>query len=60
MPRDMMQRVTLARTDNCRLRSAVSAARSFIYEKHHGINGAAVEGLLQGMSLVPTVVRGIH
>jgi len=57
MPRDMMQRVTMARVDDSQRRSKICAARRIIYELNLQVNSAAVENLLQAVSLVPTVVR---
>jgi hypothetical protein len=55
-PRDMMQRVTLARIDGVNRRSRVAAARKCIYEKNYAVNSRVVENLLQEDSLVPTAV----
>ena len=56
MPRDMTQRMTLARVDDVKRRNRVEAAREAIYMKNYGIDSQAVENLLQEHSLVPTVV----
>jgi hypothetical protein len=56
MPRDMTQRITLARIDDVKRRNRVEAAREAIYVKNHGIDGTVVENLLQEESLVPTAV----
>jgi len=56
----MKQRVTLARVDDNQRRSRVSAARRLIYEENRQVNCAAVEKLLEEMSLVPTTVRNQH
>ena len=55
-PRDMSQRVTLARVDDANRRHRVAAAREIIYEKNHAVNSTAVEKLLRENSLVPTAV----
>jgi hypothetical protein len=59
MPRDRMQRVTMARVDNSQRTSRVSSAREIIYEKNLQVNCAAVEGLLREESWVPTAVCDI-
>jgi len=56
MPRDMMQRMTLARVDDVKRRNRVEAAREAIYVKNYAVDSQAVENLLQEDSLVPTVV----
>ena len=57
MPRDMAQRITLARVDDLSRRNRVATARENIYEKGYAVNSNAVEKLLQAESLVPTAVR---
>jgi hypothetical protein len=59
MALDKKQRVTMARVDNYRRRSKVSAARRVIYEKNYLVDGAAVDKMLKEMSLVPTAVRRV-
>jgi hypothetical protein len=59
MASDTMQRVSMAREKN-QSETRVFAARKLIYGKNVKVNGAAVERLLQEMSLVPTVVRCVH
>jgi hypothetical protein len=59
MALDKKQRVTMARVDNYRHRSKVSAARRVIYEKNYLVDGAAVDKILKEMSLVPTAVRRV-
>jgi hypothetical protein len=56
MPRDMTQRVSLARVDDVKRRSRIKAAREAIYVMNYSINSSAVETLLKEDSLVPTVV----
>lgn len=56
MPRDMMQRETLARVDNLQRRNVVDAARRVIYDKNFQVNSTGVENILQATSLVPTAV----
>lgn len=55
-PRDMSQRVTLARVDDVKRRTRVGAARKAIYEQDLGVDSAAVERLLKDDSLVPAAV----
>lgn len=55
-PRDMSQRVTLARVDDVKRRTRVEAARKAIYEQNLGVDSAAVERLLKDDSLVPAAV----
>ena len=54
--RDMVQRLSLARTDDVKRRSRVDAAREAVYGKNHTVDSAAVENLLKEDSLVPTAV----
>jgi hypothetical protein len=56
MPRDVTQRISLARTDNIPRRRRVEAARKAIYTQNLAIGSVAVENLLKEDSLVPTVV----
>ena len=56
MPRDMKQRITLARVDDVKRRNRVEAAREAIYVKNYGVDSQPVKNLLQEDSLVPTVV----
>jgi hypothetical protein len=56
LPRDMTQRISLARTDNIPRRSRVEAARKAIYVQNFAINSVVVENLLKEDSLVPTAV----
>jgi len=56
-PRDMAQRITLARVDDASRRHRVATARNIIYEKQYAVHSTAVENLLQADSLVPTAVR---
>ena len=58
MPRDMAQRMSLARVDDTKRRSRIRAAREAIYAKNHTIDSKAVENLLREDSLVPTAVCG--
>ena len=58
--RDMAQRIMLARADNIQRSIRVSATRGLIYEKNLQVNSAAVENLLQEMSLVPTAVCNLN
>ncbi|KAH7917228.1 hypothetical protein BV22DRAFT_1026772, partial [Leucogyrophana mollusca] len=51
---DILQRTTLARTDNDEYRRKIAASRKFIYEKNFAINYAKVEDLLKPESLLPT------
>lgn len=60
MPRDMSQREVMAHVDNVEQQGKVFAAQRLIYEKNSLVNGAAVEALLQDVSLVPTSVHLIH
>ena len=60
MPRDMSQREVMAHVDNAEWQGKVFAAQRLIYEKNSLVNGAAIEALLQDVSLVPTSVRLIH
>lgn len=55
-PRDMMQRNSLLRVDDARRRNRVVAARKILYEKQYTVNSKAIENLLHGESLVPTMV----
>lgn len=57
MPRDRKQRITLARVDDARRQSSVTAARRIIYDKQYPVNSAAVEALLRDESLTPNIVR---
>ena len=52
----MLQRESLARTDDVNRRSRVEAARKCIYEKNYAVNSRVVENLLREDSLVPTAV----
>jgi hypothetical protein len=54
--RDMSQRVSLAQDDDVHQRSRIEAARQAIYERNIKLDGAAVERLLSGDSLVPAAV----
>ena len=56
MPRDMMQRDTMACVDNLQCRNAVDAARRIIYDKNFQVNSTGVENILRDMSLVPAAV----
>ena len=52
----MVQRKTLARTDDVKYHTRVEAAQNSIYEKGYMIDSEVVENLLQEHSLVPTAV----
>jgi hypothetical protein len=56
-PRDMKQRMTLARVDDIDRRHRIAVARESIYEKNYAVDSTAVKGLLNKDSLVPTEVR---
>jgi len=52
----MKQRETLIRVDDESRRCKVDTAREIIYDKRYAVNSGAVENLLKGESLVPTLV----
>lgn len=54
---DMKQRQTLARIDDESTRSLIERARKIIYENNYAVDTDAVEAILKGESLVPTLVR---
>ncbi len=56
MKRDNDRRAREARVDDSRLHDKILLARSRIYQGGHGVKSTAVEDLLAGESLVPTVV----
>jgi len=56
MYQDIMQGKSLARVDDAKWRSCIGSAREAIYLKNSPIDGAAVQTLLKGDSLVPTIV----
>jgi len=60
MARDMMQRVTMPRTDDLQRRSRISSARDIIYEKNLQVDSSAVKELLKEFSWVPNTVCDIY
>ena len=56
-PRDMLQRVSLARIDDVKQRIRAKAAHDAIYKHNHGVGDAAVEKLLKEDSLNTHLVR---
>lgn len=56
MPRDMAQRVTMARIDDKARQGKVMSARRLIYDRGYIVTSTAIEGFLKDESLVPTAV----
>jgi hypothetical protein len=56
MKLDMLQRQTLARTDDESTRRLIERAREIIYKKNYAVDTDAVEAILKEQSLVPTLV----
>jgi hypothetical protein len=57
LPRDIQDRVALARIDDHNRQSLVAAARARIYKENCGVTSAPMQNLLKGTSLHPTAVR---
>lgn len=56
MKLDMKQRQTLARVGDESTRRLIQRARDIIYKKNYAVDTDAVEAILKGQSLVPTLV----
>jgi len=57
---DMKQREKLARVDDASTRYKIQSAHNIIYKKNFAVDTNAVEALLKGESLVPTLVSWYH
>jgi hypothetical protein len=57
LPKDIHDRVALARTDDRNRRSSIAAARARIYENNCGVTSKPMLRLLNGESLHPIAVR---